>query len=89
VAAGTEFSVFAEARFGTHVGGGWAAITNTDGADAWERYAQGGNRVRAVVRADRRPGTAEVTLPDHVGVPAAFPSSRCSATARRCATSFT
>jgi phosphatidylinositol alpha-1,6-mannosyltransferase len=68
IGGGAEFSVFAEARFGTRAGGGWAAVTNTGGAEEWDRYAQGGNRVRAVVRADRRPGTADVLLPDHVGV---------------------
>jgi hypothetical protein len=64
IGGGAEFSVFAAARFGTRAGGGWAALTSTGGAEEWDRYAQGGNRVRA----DRRPGTADVPLPDHVGV---------------------
>jgi glycosyltransferase involved in cell wall biosynthesis len=64
----TEYSVFAEARFGTRAGGGWAAVGATGGPLAWEKYARDGNRVRAVVRADHRPGTGTVELPDHVAV---------------------
>jgi glycosyltransferase involved in cell wall biosynthesis len=63
---GREVSIFAESRFGTRASGEWAAMASNGGA--WDRYLRDGNRVRAVVRVDRRPGTAEVELPDGVDV---------------------
>lgn len=67
-------SVFAEARLGRDETGRWAAIDRVNGDEAWQRYrtpALGSQRpVRAVVRADRQPGSGSVPLSDTVDVEA-------------------
>jgi glycosyltransferase involved in cell wall biosynthesis len=65
---GRTLSIFMEARFGTRACGEWAAITLNGSPALWDRYLSDVDRVLAVARTDRRPGTAEVELPDRVDV---------------------